>query len=178
MSLIATFVLCYFTGITLNIMTLGGLALGVGMLVDNSIVVLENIFRHRQLGLSADEAADAGATEVAMAISAATLTTVAVFLPIAYVQGVAGELFSPQAWTVTFSLLASLVVSLTVLPMLAARFMRLAEGEVFRDPVRRIGHRARRDRGCGRFDRWGRRRCGNRGSLCRGSLHRGASRSG
>ena len=133
-SLIATFVLCYFTGITLNIMTLGGLALGVGMLVDNSIVVLENIFRHRQLGLSADEAADAGATEVAMAISAATLTTVAVFLPIAYVQGVAGELFAPQAWTVTFSLLASLVVSLTVLPMLAARFMRLAEGEVFRDP--------------------------------------------
>ncbi len=133
-SLIATFVLCYFTGITLNIMTLGGLALGVGMLVDNSIVVLENIFRHRQLGLPADEAADAGASEVAMAITAATLTTVAVFLPIAYVQGVAGELFSPQAWTVTFSLLASLVVSLTVLPMLAARFMRLAEGEVFRDP--------------------------------------------
>ncbi|MGD8329328.1 MAG: efflux RND transporter permease subunit, partial [Acidobacteriota bacterium] len=133
-SLIATFVLCYFTGITLNIMTLGGLALGVGMLVDNSIVVLENIFRHRQLGLGANQAAEVGADEVAMAISAATLTTVAVFLPIAYVQGVAGELFAPQAWTVTFSLLASLVVSLTVLPMLAARFMRLAEGEVFRDP--------------------------------------------
>ena len=133
-SLIATFVLCYFSGISLNIMTLGGLALGVGMLVDNSIVVLENIFRHRQLGLSANEAADTGASEVAMAISAATLTTVAVFMPIAYVQGVAGELFSPQAWTVAFSLLASLVVSLTVLPMLAARFMRLAEGEVFRDP--------------------------------------------
>ncbi len=133
-SLVATFVLCYFTGITLNIMTLGGLALGVGMLVDNSIVVLENIFRHRQLGAGADEAADKGASEVAMAVTAATLTTVAVFLPVAYVQGVAGELFAPQAWTVTFSLLASLVVSLTVLPMLAARFMRLAEGEVFRDP--------------------------------------------
>ncbi len=133
-SLIATFVLCYFSGITLNIMTLGGLALGVGMLVDNSIVVLENIFRHRQLGASANEAAETGATEVAMAITAATFTTVAVFLPIAYVQGVAGELFSPQAWTVTFSLVASLLVSLTVLPMLAARFMRLEEGEVFRDP--------------------------------------------
>lgn len=133
-SLIATFVLCYFTGITLNIMTLGGLALGVGMLVDNSIVVLENIFRHRQLGATADEAAASGTGEVAMAITAATFTTVAVFLPIAYVQGVAGELFAPLAWTVTFSLVASLLVSLTVLPMLAARFMRLAEGEVFRDP--------------------------------------------
>ncbi len=138
-SLIATFVLCYFTGITLNIMTLGGLALGVGMLVDNSIVVLENIFRHRQLGADADEAADRGASEVAMAVTAATFTTVAVFLPVAYVQGVAGELFAPQAWTVTFSLLASLVVSLTVLPMLAARFMRLAEGEVFRDPFAEVG---------------------------------------
>jgi len=133
-SLIATFVLCYFTGITLNIMTLGGLALGVGMLVDNSIVVLENIFRHRQLGATADEAAESGTSEVAMAITAATFTTVAVFLPIAYVQGVAGELFAPLAWTVTFSLVASLLVSLTVLPMLAARFMRLSEGEVFRDP--------------------------------------------
>jgi len=133
-SLIATFVLCYFTGITLNIMTLGGLALGVGMLVDNSIVVLENIFRHRQLGATADEAAESGTDEVAMAITAATFTTVAVFLPIAYVQGVAGELFAPLAWTVTFSLVASLLVSLTVLPMLAARFMRLSEGEVFRDP--------------------------------------------
>ncbi|HEX9699470.1 MAG TPA: efflux RND transporter permease subunit [Acidobacteriota bacterium] len=133
-SLIATFVLCYFTGITLNIMTLGGLALGVGMLVDNSIVVLENIFRLRQLGAGADEAAERGASEVAMAITASTLTTVAVFLPIAYVQGVAGELFAPQAWTVTFSLMASLIVALTVLPMLAARFMRLEEGEVFRDP--------------------------------------------
>ena len=142
-SLIATFVLCYFTGITLNIMTLGGLALGVGMLVDNSIVVLENIFRHRQLGAGADEAADRGASEVAMAVTAATLTTVAVFLPVAYVQGVAGELFAPQAWTVTFSLLASLVVSLTVLPMLAARFMRLAEGEVFRDPFAEVGAEGR-----------------------------------
>ena len=133
-SLIATFVLCYFAGITLNIMTLGGLALGVGMLVDNSIVVLENIFRHRQLGVDAESAAERGTSEVAMAVTAATLTTIAVFLPIAYVQGVAGELFAPQAWTVTFALLASLVVSLTVLPMLAARFMRLEEGDLWQDP--------------------------------------------
>lgn len=126
-SLIATFVLCYFTGISLNIMTLGGLALGVGMLVDNSIVVLENIFRHRQLGADAEEAARRGTDEVALAVSAATLTTIAVFLPIAYVHGVAGELFSPQAWTVAFALLASLLVSLTVLPMLAARFLRFGD---------------------------------------------------
>ncbi len=124
-SIVATFVLCYFTGITLNIMTLGGLALGAGLLVDNSIVVLENIFRHRQLGFGPREAAQEGATEVAMAVAAATATTIAVFLPIAYVHGVAGELFAAQAWTVTFALLASLVVSLSVLPMLAARFLQL-----------------------------------------------------
>lgn len=124
-SIIATFVMCYFTSITLNIMTLGGLALGAGLLVDNSIVVLENIFRHRQQGASGVEAATRGASEVGMAVAAATFTTIAVFLPIAYVQGVAGELFAPQAWTVTFSLLASLVVSLTVLPAMAARFLHL-----------------------------------------------------
>ncbi len=122
-SIIATFVLCYFSGITLNIMTLGGLALGTGLLVDNSIVVLENIFRLRQQGIDAKQAARRGAEEVGMAVTAATFTTIAVFLPIAYVHGVAGQLFAPQAWTVTFSLLASLVVSLTVLPSLAARFL-------------------------------------------------------
>ena len=124
-SIVATFVLLYFADISLNIMTLGGLALGAGLLVDNSIVVLENIFRHRQLGEPAEAAARRGTEEVAMAVAAATFTTIAVFLPIAYVHGVAGELFAAQAWTVTFSLLASLAVSLTVLPMLAARFMHL-----------------------------------------------------
>ncbi len=124
-SIVATFVLCYFTGITLNIMTLGGLALGAGLLVDNSIVVLENIFRHRQEGMSPRQAATRGAEEVGMAVAAATFTTIAVFLPIAYVHGIAGELFEAQAWTVTFALLASLVVSLTVLPMLAARFLHV-----------------------------------------------------
>ena len=124
-SIVATFVLCYFADIGLNIMTLGGLALGAGLLVDNSIVVLENIFRHRQLGESPTAAARRGTEEVTMAVTAATFTTIAVFLPIAYVHGVAGELFAAQAWTVTFSLLTSLLVSLTVLPTLAARFMHL-----------------------------------------------------
>jgi HAE1 family hydrophobic/amphiphilic exporter-1 len=124
-SIVATFVLCYFADISLNIMTLGGLALGAGLLVDNSIVVLENIFRHRQQGASPTTAARRGTEEVAMAVAAATVTTIAVFLPIAYVHGVAGELFAAQAWTVTFALLASLAVSLTVLPMLAARFLHL-----------------------------------------------------
>ena len=129
-SIIATFVLCYFAGITLNIMTLGGLALGAGLLVDNSIVVIENIFRHRQGGASAAEASARGAQEVAMPVTAATVTTVAVFLPIAYVHGVAGELFSAQAWTVTFSLVASLLVSLTVLPTLTARSLQLGSADL------------------------------------------------
>ncbi|NKB88263.1 MAG: hypothetical protein GKS06_08590 [Acidobacteria bacterium] len=126
-SIIATFVLCYFADISLNIMTLGGLALGAGLLVDNSIVVLENIFRHRQLGETAADAARHGTEQVGLAVAAATTTTIAVFLPIAYVHGVAGELFAAQAWTVTFALIASLIVSLTVLPMLASRFLRLGE---------------------------------------------------
>ena len=124
-SIIATFNLLYFSGITLNMMSLGGLALGVGLLVDNSIVVLENIFRHRELGEGRFEAAATGAREVAMAVTASTFTTVSVFLPIVFVEGVAGQLFRDQALTVAFSLLASLIVSLTLLPMLASRFLHL-----------------------------------------------------
>ena len=124
-SIIATFSLLYFAGISLNMMSLGGLALGVGLLVDNSIVVLENIFRHREEGEDRFEAAASGAREVAMAVTASTFTTISVFLPIIFVQGVAGQLFRDQALTVTFSLLASLVVSLTILPMLASRFLHM-----------------------------------------------------
>lgn len=124
-SIIATFSLLYFAGITLNMMSLGGLALGVGLLVDNSIVVLENIFRHREEGEDRFEAAANGAREVAMAVTASTFTTISVFLPIIFVQGVAGQLFRDQALTVTFSLLASLIVSLTILPMLASRFLHM-----------------------------------------------------
>jgi len=120
-SIIATFNLLYFRDITLNIMSLGGLALGVGMLVDNSIVVSESIFRHKTLGKSLREAALVGTSEVGMAVTASTFTTVSVFLPVIYVHGVAGQLFRDQALTVTFALLSSLVVSLTLLPMLASR---------------------------------------------------------
>ena len=120
-SIIATFNLMYFRDITLNIMSLGGLALGVGMLVDNSIVVSESIFRHMSLGEKFIEAAVTGTKEVGMAVTASTLTTISVFLPVIYVHGVAGQLFKDQALTVTFALLSSLIVSLTLLPMLASR---------------------------------------------------------
>ncbi|MBD3373960.1 hypothetical protein GF406_02900 [candidate division KSB1 bacterium] len=115
------FILFMVFDVNLNIMSLGGLALGIGLLVDNSIVVLENSMRLRESDQSLAEAAARGAGEVAMPLLASTLTTVAVFLPIAFVEGVAGQLFRDQALAVTFSLLASLVVSLTLLPMLIAR---------------------------------------------------------
>jgi len=122
-SVVATFALMDAAGVSLNIMSLGGLALGVGMLVDNSIIVLENIFRHREeLGEPPAVAAAAGAEEVQAAITASTLTTVGVFGPIIYVEGVAGELFEDLSLAVAFSLLASLLVALTILPSLAARF--------------------------------------------------------
>ncbi len=120
-SIIATFNLLYFCNVTLNIMSLGGLALGVGMLDDCADVISENIFRHRSLGKSPAEAAYTGAKEVGGAVAATALTTVVVFLPIIYVHGVAGPLFKDASLTVTFSLMASLLVSLTLLPMLQAR---------------------------------------------------------
>ncbi len=117
-SVIATFNLMYFNGLTLNIMTLGGLALGAGMLVDNAIVVVENIFRNMETGMSVKQAAIEGTAEVGGAIVASTLTTIVVFLPIVYLHGASGELFKDQAWTVAFSLLASLFVAILVIPML------------------------------------------------------------
>ncbi|MBE9519118.1 MAG: efflux RND transporter permease subunit, partial [Bacteroidetes bacterium] len=123
-SIIATFVLMYFAGLTLNIMTLGGLALGAGMLVDNAIVVLENIFRHHEQGDNASEAAVRGTTQVGGAIIASTLTTIVVFIPIVYLRGASGELFKEQAFTVAFSLLASLVVAILIIPMLYSRIYR------------------------------------------------------
>lgn len=124
-SIIATFNLMYFNGLSINIMTLGGLALGAGMLVDNAIVVMENIFRNMdENNLPPAEAAVRGTSEVTGAITASTLTTIVVFLPIVYLQGAAGELFKEQAWTVSFSLLSSLFVSILFIPMLASKFMR------------------------------------------------------
>jgi hydrophobic/amphiphilic exporter-1 (mainly G- bacteria), HAE1 family len=121
-SVVTTFGLFHLTGVSINIMSLGGLALGVGMLVDNSIVVIENIFRHREKGLRAAAAAVTGTREVQRAITAATLTTIAVFGPIIYVEGVAGELFAALSFAVAFSLLVSLAVAVTLLPTIAARW--------------------------------------------------------
>ncbi|MCK4853457.1 MAG: efflux RND transporter permease subunit [Bacteroidales bacterium] len=123
-SIIATFALMYFADLTLNIMTLGGLALGAGMLVDNAIVVLENIFRNHEAGKSEREAAIIGTSQVGGAIIASTLTTIVVFIPIVYMHGAAGELFKEQAFTVAFSLLCSLVVAILIIPMLYTRIYR------------------------------------------------------
>ncbi len=122
-SVVATFNLMYFSHLSLNIMTLGGLALGAGMLVDNAIVVMENIFRNLEAGHKIKEAAVEGTAQVGGAITASTITTIVVFLPIVYLRGAAGELFKDQALTVTFALLSSLVVALLVIPMLSTRFM-------------------------------------------------------
>lgn len=124
-SVVATFIAMYKMDISLNIMSLGGLTLGIGMLVDNSIVVLESIYRKRKDGQDLVTAAVMGTTEVGPAVVASTMTTVAVFLPIVFVEGIAGQLFRDQALTVTFSLLASLIVAVTLIPMLSAAGGRL-----------------------------------------------------
>ena len=119
-SVIGTFLLMYTNDVSLNIMSLGGIALAVGMLVDNSIVVLENIVRKKEQGEGILAAAQNGTTEVASAVVAATLTTVAVFFPMVFISGIAGQLFRDQALTVTFALVFSLIVALTLIPMLAS----------------------------------------------------------
>jgi HAE1 family hydrophobic/amphiphilic exporter-1 len=119
-SVIGTFLLMYTNDISLNIMSLGGIALAVGMLVDNSIVVLENIVRKKEQGEGVVEAAQNGTAEVGSAVFAATLTTIAVFFPMVFISGIAGQLFRDQALTVTFALLFSLIVALTLIPMLAS----------------------------------------------------------
>lgn len=123
-SIISTFVLLHFGNFTLNIMTLGGLALGVGRLVDDAIVVLENISRHLELGESPEEASYKGASEVSKPVIAATITSIIVFLPLAFVKGIAALLFVQMAYTVAFSLLASLFDSLTLVPLLTAKFLK------------------------------------------------------
>lgn len=129
-SVIASFVPMFARNITLNIMSLGGLALGVGMLVDNSIVVLESVFRCREEGDNTMDAAERGTREVGAAVTASTLTTIAVFMPIAFVEGIAGQLFGDLALTVTFSLIASLITALYLIPMIASRQgVQLVAGE-------------------------------------------------
>ena len=120
-SVMATFALMFFSGISLNMMSLGGLAFGVGSLVDCAIVVVENIFRHMQLGKPKNEAAITGANEVFISVTGSILTTVVVFIPLIFVVGIVGQISKDFALTVTFSLLASLVASLTIIPLLASR---------------------------------------------------------
>lgn len=132
LSIVATFALIYFYGFTLNIMTLGGLALGIGMLVDNSIVVLENIYRYQESGSGSKKAAIDGSEEVASAVVASTLTTVAIFLPLIFIEGMSGVMFKQLAIVVSFALLCSLIVSLAVIPMLASRYLRHVSIEHFK----------------------------------------------
>jgi len=127
-SLTFAIVLMYFTGVTLNVISLAGLAVGVGMLVDNSIVVIENIFRLRGLGLSKVQAALSGVSQMAGAITASTLTTVCVFLPLIFVEGITKQIFTDMALTVTYSLMASLLIALTLVPALG-RFLLIKTGE-------------------------------------------------
>ncbi|CQR46188.1 Swarming motility protein SwrC [Paraliobacillus sp. PM-2] len=122
-AIVATFTLIYFTGETLNVLTMGGLALGLGMMVDSSIVILENIVSYRQQGYSMKEAAKKGASELAPAVIASTTTTLVVFLPIVFVEGIASELFTPLALTVAFALVASLIVAITLIPMLSSKLL-------------------------------------------------------
>ncbi|MDR1669398.1 MAG: efflux RND transporter permease subunit, partial [Oscillospiraceae bacterium] len=133
-SLMLAFTAMYFTGISLNIISMSGLALAVGMLVDNSIVVIENIYRLRNLGVPAKRAAIDGAKQVAGAIAASTLTTIAVFLPIVFTEGLTRQLFTDLALTLAYSLLASLVVALSVVPAAASgvfRNMREKEHKIY-----------------------------------------------
>ena len=123
-SVIFAIVLMYFSGVTINMISLSGLAVAVGMLVDNSVVVIENIYRLRAKGANVIQAAVSGAGQVAGAVTASTLTTVCVFLPIVFVQGITRQLFTDLALTMTYSLLASLIVSLTLVPAMASGMLR------------------------------------------------------
>ena len=122
-SLVTALVLMYFSNVTLNIISMGGLALGVGMLVDNSIVVIENIYRMRGEGKSAKEAAVEGAKEVSGAIAASTLTTISVFAPILFTQGITRQIFTDMGLTIAYSLVASLLIALTLVPMMASKMI-------------------------------------------------------
>ena len=139
LSIMVAFILMHVTHLTLNIMTLGGLALGVGMLVDSAIVVLENIFRHREEGKSIEEAAAVGSDEVGMAITASILTTLVVFLSLLFTTGIASIFFKHLAYTVAFALLSSLFVALTLIPVLCSKYLSIKShrtGEEKKGPSR------------------------------------------
>ena len=144
-SVIVTFVLMFFADFSLNIMTLGALALGIGMLVDNAIVVIENIERHLAMGKTPADAARDGSKEVGGAITASTLTTLAVFVPVIFISGLIGQIFTEFALTISFSLTASLVVALTVVPMMASRMLK--------EPKKDLSARMRRSKTMYNFER-------------------------
>ena len=123
LSIIATFIMMYFSKNTINLLTMGGLALGIGRIVDDSIVVFENIYRHRTLGLSPMEAAVKGTSEVGGAVIASTTTIIAVFLPIVFVEGLASVIFKPLALTVSMAIFCSLIVALTIIPLMSSRML-------------------------------------------------------
>ena len=139
-SIITTFVILFFTDITLNMMTIGALALAIGMLVDNSIVVLENIYRNRSLGMDRITASVDGTNEVSMAVTASTLTTIAVFLPIVFTGGLAAILFKEFALTITIALLSSLVIALTLVPMLSSKLISVKNLESEEEQEKKHGH--------------------------------------
>ena len=158
-SVVATFFLMFATDVSLNIMSLGGLALGIGMLVDSSIVVLENVQRYRDDGDRPLAAARKGTSEVGKAVIAATMTTICVFVPIVFVEGVAGQLFRDQALTVTYSLVAALVVALMLIPMLSSLSLGAAteqesggaEGVAIRGPAMLLRLVSALFRSCGKI---------------------------
>ncbi len=142
-AVVLTFALMYYNNFTLNTVSFGGLALGIGMLVDNAIVVLENIFRHREAGQSRIDAAIDGTNEVSTAIVASTLTTIAVFVPVVFLSGMSGILFQQLAYVIAFALLSSLIVALTIIPVLCSKYLRIEEPDERRHPVlRKIVHQS------------------------------------
>lgn len=147
LSLITTFNLLYFGGHTLNMITLGALALSVGMIVDNSTVVLENIYRHWMLGKSRMRAAVDGTKEVTSAVVASTLTTAAVYLPMVFISGMAAEILKPFGLTICFAIFASLLVSLTLVPMMSSRILKMYDGKG-------TGFFGRIANGCHHYERW------------------------
>lgn len=124
-SVITTFAVMFAANLTLNIISMAGLALAIGMLVDNSIVVLENIYRHREMDKNLYESAEVGTQEVGMAITSSTLTTVSVFLPVLFVPNITGQLFKDMVLTITFSLIVSLVVAVTLVPLMSAKILHI-----------------------------------------------------
>ncbi|MBN2708618.1 MAG: efflux RND transporter permease subunit [Calditrichaceae bacterium] len=124
-SVIATFAVMFAADVTLNVISMAGLALAIGMLVDNSIVVLENIYRHNEMGKNIMESADTGTTEVGIAITASSLTTISVFLPVLFVPNITGQLFKDMVLTITYSLVVSLIVAVTIVPMMASRILKI-----------------------------------------------------